>query len=127
MNSAFLRGDFDEALHQLDAIDAAVGGDPFLDAIRAPVLLQRNGPGDLEAAAARAERAAQAEPKLLMTQLVKLGTAMARSQWPLALSTLDAIESNFGMTLSEDQLRGLPNSAGLFTTSDYKEWRKRHP
>lgn len=124
MNAAFLRGDLDDALHQLDVMDAAIGGDPFLDAIRASVLAQRNHPGDLDTAAAYAERAVKAEPKLLMTRLVKLGVAMARRQWPTALATLEAIERD-ASKLTEDQLRGLPNAAELFATPEYQQWRDR--
>jgi hypothetical protein len=127
MNAATLRHDYDEALHQLDVLDTDVGGDPFLDAIRASVLLLRQGSGDLEAAAVRAERAAQAEPKLLVTQLTKLGIAMALSRWAIALATLEGIEINLGVTLAEDQLQRLPNAAGLFALPAYVEWRKRHP
>src|SRR5690606_24622455 len=97
------------------------------DAIRAAMLVQRGGPGDLESASERAERAVEAEPKLLMPYAVKLGVAMARSQWAVAVATLNAVESNLGMTLSEDDLRGLPNAAGFFATPDYKQWRSRQP
>ena len=102
MNRAFIRGDFVEALHQIDVLDAAVGGDAFLDATRASILVRRNGPGDLEDAATRAERAVQAEPKLAMTHGVTLAVATARRQWSSAISTLNILEHNFGTTLSEE-------------------------
>lgn len=127
MNLAAIRRDFTEALRQIDVLDAAVGGDPFLDAIRAPVLVQRNGPGDLEAAAARAERAVKALPELAMTHYLKLTIALARSQWSTALATLDVLERDFGMTLTEDARSELPNAEGLFASPEYAAWRKRHP
>lgn len=127
MNRAVLDQDFAEALRQLDVLDAAVGGDPFLEATRASVLALRNDPGDLEAAAASAERAVKAEPKLAMTHYLKLTIALARSQWSTALATLDVLERDFGMTLSEDAQSALPNAQGLFSSPEYAEWRKRHP
>ncbi len=127
MNRAFMRNDFAEALHQLDILDAAIGGDPFLDTIRATILAFRHGPGDLEAAAARAERAAQAEPKLLMSQLVRLGTALALERWAKAISSLEAIDRDIGVVVSDDQLGRLPNAALFMTTPEYAAWRRDHP
>ncbi len=127
LNRAVGRGDLTEALRQVDVLDAAIGGDPFLDAVRASLLVARQGPDDLAAATARADRAAHAEPTLVMPQLVKVGVAMARRQWSTALSTLDALERNLGVKLSDEQLGAMPNAAGFIGTPEFKTWRKRHP
>ncbi len=126
MNRAFLAGDLTEALHQIDLMEAAVGGDQFLDALRASVLAQRKGPGDLDAAASRAERAVQAEPKLAMTHQARLIVALARRQWTTALSALDSMQS-LGVTVSDADLRAIPSAADLLASPEYAEWRKRHP
>lgn len=127
MNRAFLAGDLAEALRQIDLLDAAVGGDPLLDAIRALVLVQRNRSGDLEAAAARAERAVRAEPKLTLPHTAKLTVALSRRDWTTALATLEALARDLGVTMLEGELRTLPNAAELIASPGYAEWRERHP
>jgi hypothetical protein len=47
IDGAFLRGDLDGALHAIDVLDQATGGDPFQDAVRAEVYLKRGKPGDV--------------------------------------------------------------------------------
>jgi hypothetical protein len=127
MNAAFARGDFAEALHQVDVIDAAVGGDPFLDTLRASILAQRNGAGDLARAAELAERAVASSPQLAMPVGVKFTIAVARGQWSVALSSLEHLETRFDTVLSDEVLRSNPQWAPLVATPEYAGWKTRHP
>jgi len=125
MNAAFMRGDFTEALAQIDVLDANVGGDPFLDTFRAAITAQRNGPGDLEKASTFAERAVRANPDLAMPLTIKLSVAAARLQWSVALAALDTMKRDFGVVLTEDQLRAIPPVAPLVDTPEYATWRQQ--
>ncbi|MCE9572353.1 MAG: hypothetical protein K8W52_04290 [Deltaproteobacteria bacterium] len=127
MNRAFMRADFDEALHQLDLMDAEIGGDPLLDALRAGVIAQRNHPGDRAIAAALAAHAVVAEPELAMSHAVQLGIALAQGQWATAVTALDDLARQVGFTVPEATLSKMPNAASFLATPEYQAWRARHP
>ncbi len=125
IDGAFLRGDFDGALRNVDTIDAAVGGDPFQDAVRAEVYLKRGRPGDLERAAERVEAALRAEPALEKAWWAKLDVATARRDWAGAVAAIDKLRRTFHISLDEDKLRALPGNYGeLVDSADYTAWRR---
>jgi hypothetical protein len=125
IDGAFLRGDFDGALRNIDTIDTAVGGDPFQDAVRAEVYLKRGKPGDLERAAERVEAALRAEPTLEKAWWSKLDVATARRDWPGAVAAIDKLRRTFQIALDEQKLRGLPgNYPELVDSAEYATWRQ---
>ncbi len=127
LNRAFARADFDEALHQLDLMDADVGGDPLLDALRAGVTAQRNHPGDLEVAAGLAAHAVLAEPGLALAHAAQLSIALTAGQWTTAVAALDGFARQVGVTVPEAMLSKMPNAAAFLATPEYRAWRARHP
>jgi tetratricopeptide (TPR) repeat protein len=67
-----LKKQYDEALNGIDRLDKAVGGDPFLDALRASGLMELRR---YEEARAAAERAVEALPKMLQGYMVRAAIA----------------------------------------------------
>jgi len=125
IDGAFLRGDFDGALRNIDTIDTAIGGDPFQEAVRAEVYLKRGRPGDLERAAEHAEAALRAEPTLEKGWWSKLDVATARRDWPGAVAAIDKLRRTFQISLDEDKLRALPGNYGeLVESAEYVAWRQ---
>lgn len=123
VDGAFLRGDYTGALKDIDTIDAAVGGDPFQDAIRAEVLLKRNAPGDQDKAADTAERAIKTEPTLAKGWWSRLDVAVRRKQYPLAVETMTHLQQSFGAKLDDAALHTLPEYAEFLESPEYAAWR----
>jgi len=125
VDGAFLRGDFDAALENIDTLDKAIGGDPFQDAIRAEVYLKRNRPGDLDRAAEHAEAAIKAEPTLAKGWWARLDTAVHRKQYKLAIETIEHLQQHFGAVLSDEAMHKIPEYADFLASPEYEAWRSR--
>ncbi|MCA9674825.1 MAG: hypothetical protein H6709_07765 [Kofleriaceae bacterium] len=122
VDGALLRGDHDGALARVDDIDRAIGGDPWQDAIRAEIYLQRGRPGDVDLAAARAEAAVAAAPDLAKGWWARADVAMARQRWTDTLATMDELSRRFGARFDDATLRASPVYAGLVASPEYAAW-----
>ncbi|MBV8759253.1 MAG: hypothetical protein JO257_18340 [Deltaproteobacteria bacterium] len=120
VDGAFLRGDYTKALADIDTIDAAIGGDPFQDAIRASVYVARNQPGDYEKAAAAAEKAITTEPSLSKGWYARLDVAVKRKQFKLAVETMQHLHDDFGVKLDPDALAKFPDYTDFLASPEYK-------
>ena len=125
VNGAVLRKDYDAALHCLDQIDHAIGGDAWQDAVRAEVLLLRGGRGDLEAAQARADAAIRDEPGLVKGWWARLDVALTQNRWATALATMDELHDRFQVEFSDEAMHKLAIYRGLLETPAYAAWRAR--
>jgi tetratricopeptide (TPR) repeat protein len=122
VDGAFLRHDYTKALADIDTIDAAIGGDPFQDAIRASVLLQRNQPGDYDKAAAAADKAITTEPTLAKGWWSRLDVAVKRKDYKLAVETMQHLREHFSAKLDPDALAKLPDYAAFLASDEYKAY-----
>ena len=127
IDGAFLRGDFGGALHAIDVLDGAVGPDPFLDGMRAMILAARKGPGDLDAADAKAENAMRGEPSLPIGFMAQLAIRLGRHEWTKALEQMDLLGQRFDMKFDDRTVRTVPMFEGLAETTEYATWRAQHP
>ena len=120
VDGAFLRHDYTKALADIDTIDTAIGGDPFQDAIRASVYLQRDEPGDYDKAAAAVEHAIKTEPTLAKGWLSRVDVSVRRKDYKLAVETMQHLRDAFGIKLDENKLREDPHYAEFLTSDEYK-------
>jgi len=127
VDGAFLRGDLDGALKNIDLVDQAVGGDAFQDAIRAEVYLKRNQPGDLDRAAERAEAAIKTEPTLAKGWWARLDAAVYRKDFAKAFETIEHLQQHFKAKLDDAALHKVPSYAEFLASPEYAAWRAAHP
>jgi hypothetical protein len=125
IDGAWLRGDIEGALHELDLVDQAIGPDAFLDGLRAMFLVARNHPGDVDAAGSAAERAAREDPGLPAVRMAKLAVECGRKQWSAALADVDALAAT-GSKLDPATLGTNPIFKELVTTPEFAAWRANH-
>jgi hypothetical protein len=118
IDGAILHGDQDRALALIDVVDKSVGGDPFQDAIRSAVYLQKH---DLEHAAARAQAAIAAEPKLARAWFAKLDVELARKDWPAALAAIDRL-AKLGTKLTDAGMAKVHAFDDLRASPEYAAW-----
>lgn len=125
LDSYMLRNDYPGALKAIDRFDQAVGGDPFLDLMRASVcLLQGNSP----AAESRIRRAIEREPTLQEGHMALMRMNLERQDYGEVLARMIEIQGKFGVRF--DDIETQPRFAGFIRSPRYSEWlryRKLHP
>lgn len=117
----FLGGDFEQALECVDRLDASVGGDPYLDVMRANASY---GAGRVERAVEFAERAAERDPRIGESArwvLVEIG--LDAPDHELVHRALLALESEHGVEFID--LRGIEAYAGFLESRPGKRWYQR--
>ncbi len=87
------RGEHDRIVKVIESIDEAVGGDPYLAAMKASALLQS---GDVPAARVAAEQATAQEPTLRYAQVIRLEVVVAQRDHAATADALTALETGFG-------------------------------
>jgi predicted Zn-dependent protease len=89
---------FDSAVRSIDSVDKVVGGDPYLDTIRARVHLQQ---GDLKAARAAAERSLKKCPDLLPPYVAVAEIAMDQGEIDRVSQVSATASDKFGINIRE--------------------------
>jgi len=117
-----LHKDFDGLLGAIARLDAVVGGDPYLDVVRAAVFRMLGKRSD---AIAAAKRATSAEPTLRDAWMVLASLQIASKDFAGALRTLEVLRDRFGMRTDAASLRTVDELAELPDTPEYAEWSKR--
>jgi hypothetical protein len=117
----FLRKQYDKALEVVDRLDRAVGGDPYLDTIRAGALVMAGRTADAKKAA---QRLAQAEPDKSDGPMTLLSIALAEKDHAETLRLLKLLESRFGMQFRD--LRTVPEYAQFVRSPQHGEWERSH-
>lgn len=112
-----IRRDFDAAIKALDRVDQAVGGDPYLNLIRAGICESR---GDREAARRFVRRAVEHDPTLLQGHWALVGYSLTAEDYKETLERLKEIDRGFTMVFSD--LTKVPLYAGFVKSPEYREW-----
>jgi hypothetical protein len=105
-----LREDYDSALRRIDRTDGEVGGDPFLDAMRAGVYGAKK---DYPAAIAAAQRCVKAEPELVEGHNAVVNMSLPAGRFDLVRSELLELQKRFELDLDT-----------WVETEDFAEFRK---
>lgn len=122
MDVMFIEREFEKMRDSIDFIDKFVGGDPFLDVLRAASYREA---GDLKTAEQLALKAAAAELRLGPLAHWELITIALRAEdYEKALKYLLEIEERFALEFSD--LTEIPDYAGFVKSPQYQTWLKRH-
>ena len=112
------RNRFELALLAIDAIDKHVGGDPYLDAIRATVYLQIN---KHDVARKKSDAAVAAVPDVVQVHAIAAEVAVRRLDFAGAVKVLDTMETKFGKTLGPDPADD-DSWKAFFGSDEYHAW-----
>ena len=116
VDGAYLRKEWDEVLRLVDRLDKRVGGDPYLDLLRAESLGES---GKRAEAIALAKQATEAEPTLEQAWWQLLTQQAAARDHASAIATLVVLRDKFGADVTEDTLRADDRFGGLVESAEF--------
>jgi len=114
-----MKKEFAKALEGVDRLDKAVGGDPYLNMIRAGL---SEADGNLAAAEKFAERAIKEEPTLLRAHFYLIGITLLQKKYDATLAALKKQDQTFEIKYND--LTTVPAYAGFVKSPQYQEWLK---
>lgn len=111
---------YEKALECLDRLDKAVGGDPYLDALRGQTYLLMDQPEEARTAAGRSIRA---EPELMLGYQVLVAATLRTKDYDATLDALRRLRTRAGR-LSLDAFSKLPGFEEFARSPQFEEFRK---
>ncbi len=123
IDEALLRKDYGAALHSVDIIDHAIGGDPYQDAVRSSIYFAMAEP---EKALAAAKRGVAGEPTIARGQLALLDALVATGDFVGARAQLDVL-ANMKQVISASALAPLPHYQAFAQSPQFADWAQQHP
>jgi len=121
IDALLAKGKYDELLANLDKLDAALGGDPHLDLLRAAVARKQNDPAKAEALL---DKAIAAEPDTRQPYFVRIELALADRDFDGTARLLTAAERDAHVVWSD--LRKVPVYAEFVKSDAYQRWAAAH-
>ncbi|MGC4118697.1 MAG: hypothetical protein QM765_29895 [Myxococcales bacterium] len=112
--------DYAAVLADLDAVERAVGGDPYLAAMRAPSLSALGKHAEAKAGLAKAM---EAEPTLVDLWWSAIAVALEQKDHGEVLRLLVEVESKFDLELGD--LQDLPDYADFVRSKEYETFQAR--
>jgi tetratricopeptide (TPR) repeat protein len=122
IDAALGRGDHLATLRWIDLLAKDIGGDAYLEALRAIALVRA---GQLDEALAAIDAAVATEPTLTRAHEIKLDILIARKQWDAVLAVMTELEHSHGVTFEEAKLRAEPRLAELVASPAFADWLAR--
>lgn len=113
---------YSAALGSIDLVDRAVGGDPYLNVLRAQAF---RGDGDFIKARERIAQAIEAEPDLQEAYWERVMISLAEKNYADTARALEAIRGRFAVTFLA--LETIPDYAGFVASPEYQAWRAANP
>jgi hypothetical protein len=114
-----LKNDFVRAKESIDRLDKAVGGDPYLNVLRANLSMVG---GDLKAARDFAKFAIKEELGLIPAYLSLLAVSLREENFKESLDLLKMLDQEFKLAFND--LTTVSEYAGFVKTPQYQEWLK---
>jgi hypothetical protein len=114
------RGEQEECLAAIDRLDAQIGGDPYLDAVRATACFVAR---DYPQATRLIEQAINAMPDLLQLYWIRVAIALAERDHDETAAWLDRITTKFGVACTD--LEQVPDYAEFVKSPEYRDWQAR--
>ncbi len=113
----YLKKQYAEVLKGIDRLDTAVGGDPYLDLMRAGALVEMKRFRDARAAI---ERAIKAEPTVVSAYGIRILISLRERKYGETLEWLKKLVERCGVP--RDDLPGNPEYAGFVQSPQYRQW-----
>ena len=114
-----LQGKHREAVAVLDRLGRRVGGDPYLDTMRATMWLEA---GDAGQAAAAADRGIKALPGMADTHWASLEVGLQTDDFDRMLDAMIALHDRFGVEFVDDLARQ-PGYTNFAQSPQHARWR----
>lgn len=108
---------FDQALRSIDKAEQAIGGDPYLNALRAKLLVKAWRHKEARAAA---DKAIEEEPTLTHGYWGRISVALAETHHADTLKWLQKLVENTGQKVGD--LRQDPEFAVFVRSPEYRDW-----
>jgi tetratricopeptide (TPR) repeat protein len=112
-----LNEEYDAALRAIDTLDEAVGGDPFLDALRATLFGAQK---DFTTAEEYLDRTLAALPDLALVYWYGVGLALEEADHEKVLHWLKRVDAN--IETEWEDLKTIPEYAGFVASPQHKDW-----
>lgn len=117
IDAYILKERYGDALAAIDRLDASIGGDPYLDVLRANIHLKS---GALDQAREAASRAAQREPSLVAAYWSLISIALARKDYAETVRLLSHVRDDMGVQLAD--LTTIPEYSEFVDSIEYRKW-----
>lgn len=115
-----LRREHDACRAAIDRLDERVGGDPYLDVLRAATCLEAH---DHAGAIGSIEAAIGAMPDLVQPYWIRVAISLDQQKHDDTAVWLDTISKRFGVTFPD--LEGVPKYAEFVKSPEYRDWKAR--
>jgi hypothetical protein len=112
-----LKNDIPGALESIDRLDKSVGGDPYLDVVRASTFIPSKRWDDVRR---YARKAIEESPALLKAYSPLLTASLEEKKSSETLAILETLDEQFGVRFPD--LKEDPDFADFVKTSEYQEW-----
>ncbi len=119
IDSDVLHKQYDAELAAIDRIDKRVGGDPYLDVMRAGAYLELHQPAE---AIARARKATEREATMKDAWWMLLSAQAAGKDFTGAIATLEVLRDKFGVRVDPASLGADERFQELVGSKDYRAW-----
>ena len=117
IDGLLMRKEYNKAMEAVDRVDRSLGGDPYLNTLRAGICESR---GDREGARRFIRRAIAEEPTLLDAHWSLVGLALEDKDHKGTLDALEEIHRRFALEFGD--LTRLPEYADFVKSPQYREW-----
>ncbi len=119
IDSNTVLGDYEGALASIDRVDAAIGGDPYLDELRASLQLQNR---NFDEAKRLALQATKLDPPSSDAYWVLVNITLQEQDHAGTLELLKTMNKTFELEFAD--LTTLPEYANFVKSPEYQEWLK---
>lgn len=117
LDGYFMKKQYAEALAGIDRLDKSVGGDPYLNVLRANTYVEQ---GDLNKARDFAEQGVAGAPQVLATHWALVTLTLRQEDYAATLAELKNIRRNFRLQFGD--MTKVREYAGFCKSPQYQEW-----
>jgi tetratricopeptide (TPR) repeat protein len=122
VDGAFLRKKYDDAIAMIDRLDKQIGGDPYLETMRATAYGES---GKHAEAIAHAKQATEREPTLEQGWWSLATQQTSGGDFTGALATLEVLRTKFSAHTDDADLRADGRFTALVASKEYAAWLKK--